>query len=102
VILKWLQALLIWDRVGDLESAHHKALSFGIKPENIFVKDLHEEFVCYCVSPVSHANATHEGEYLLWISIASPLIAKHQSDIAIQTRSDAISHGAILVRVMIK
>ncbi len=103
VILKWLQDVYQCDVVaftanlgqgGELESARHKALSFGIKPENIFIKDLREEFIHDFVFPVFRANAIYEGEYLLGTSIARPLIAKYQIDIAIQTGSDAISHGA--------
>jgi argininosuccinate synthase len=66
----------------------------GIKPENIFIDDLREEFVRDFVFPMFRANALYEGEYLLGTSIARPLIAKRLIDIARKTKADAISHGA--------
>ena len=71
-----------------------KALKFGIKPENIFIDDLREEFVRDFVFPMFRANTVYEGEYLLGTSIARPLIAKRLIEIAKQTGADAISHGA--------
>ena len=64
------------------------------KEENIFIRDLREEFVRDFVFPMFRANAIYEGEYLLGTSIARPLIAKHLIDIAATTKADAISHGA--------
>jgi argininosuccinate synthase len=103
VILKWLQ-----DHYGceivtftadlgqgeELEPARQKALKFGIKPENIFIDDLREEFVRDFVFPMFRANTIYEGEYLLGTSIARPLIAKRQIEIARATNADAVSHGA--------
>jgi argininosuccinate synthase len=103
VILKWLQ-----DRYGceivtftadigqgeELAPARRKALRLGIRPRNIFIKDLKEEFVRDFVFPMFRANAVYEGEYLLGTSIARPLIAKHLVAIARKTRAEAISHGA--------
>lgn len=66
----------------------------GVKEENIFIKDLRDEFVKDYVFPMFRANAIYEGEYLLGTSIARPLIAKTQAQIAIQTGADAVSHGA--------
>lgn len=103
IILKWLQdeykceVLTFTADIGqgeELESAKKKALSLGIKEENIFIKDLREEFVRDYVFPMFRANAIYEGEYLLGTSIARPLIAKTQAQIAIQTGADAVSHGA--------
>jgi argininosuccinate synthase len=78
----------------ELEPARAKALQFGIKPENIFIDDLREEFVRDFVFPMFRANTIYEGEYLLGTSIARPLIAKRQIEIARQTGADAVSHGA--------
>ncbi|HUY04973.1 MAG TPA: argininosuccinate synthase, partial [Rhodocyclaceae bacterium] len=78
----------------ELEPARKKALQFGIKPEHIFIDDLREEFVRDFVFPMFRANAIYEGEYLLGTSIARPLIAKRQIEIAHQTGADAVSHGA--------
>ena len=78
----------------ELDPARKKALSLGIKEENIFIRDLREEFVRDFVFPMFRANAIYEGEYLLGTSIARPLIAKHLIDIAATTKADAISHGA--------
>ena len=103
VILKWLQ-----DRYGcevvtftadigqgeEVAPAKKKALLLGIKPKNIFIEDLREEFVRDFVFPMFRANAVYEGEYLLGTSIARPLIAKNLVKVAKQTGADAISHGA--------
>ncbi len=103
VILKWLQDTYQCEVVTftadlgqgeELEPARKKALMFGIKPENIFIDDLREEFVRDFVFPMFRANAVYEGEYLLGTSIARPLIAKRQIDIARQTGAEAVSHGA--------
>ncbi|MFZ1494301.1 MAG: argininosuccinate synthase [Candidatus Competibacter denitrificans] len=103
VILKWLQDVYHCEIVTftadlgqgeELEPARGKALKFGIKPENIFIEDLREEFVRDFVFPMFRANAIYEGEYLLGTSIARPLIAKRQIEIAVQTGADAVSHGA--------
>ena len=103
VILKWLQDTYRCEVVTftadlgqgeELEPARHKALQAGIKPENIFIDDLREEFVRDFVFPMFRANTIYEGEYLLGTSIARPLIAKRLVEIANQTGADAISHGA--------
>ncbi|SFV71108.1 Argininosuccinate synthase [hydrothermal vent metagenome] len=78
----------------EVEPARVKALAMGIKEENIFILDLREEFVKDFVFPMFRANAIYEGEYLLGTSIARPLIAKKQIEIAHQTGADAVSHGA--------
>jgi argininosuccinate synthase len=103
VILKWLQdeykceVVTFTADLGqgeELEPARKKALELGIKPENIFIDDLREEFVKDYVYPMFRANAIYEGEYLLGTSIARPLIAKRQSEIAKLTGADGVSHGA--------
>jgi len=103
VILKWLQDTYQCEIVTftadlgqgeELEPARTKALQFGIKPENIFIDDLREEFVRDFVFPMFRANTIYEGEYLLGTSIARPLIAKRQIEIARKTGADAVSHGA--------
>ncbi|MCS6766235.1 MAG: argininosuccinate synthase [Candidatus Protistobacter heckmanni] len=103
VILKWLQdtyqceiATFTADlgQGEELEPARAKALKFGIKPEHIFIDDLREEFVRDFVFPMFRANTIYEGEYLLGTSIARPLIAKRQVEIARATGADAVSHGA--------
>ena len=103
VILKWLQDTYRCEVVTftadlgqgeELEPARQKALKFGIKPDNIFIDDLREEFVRDFVFPMFRANTIYEGEYLLGTSIARPLIAKRLIEIANQTGADAISHGA--------
>ena len=103
IILKWLQdeykceVVTFTADIGqgdELEDARKKALALGIKEENIFIKDLKDEFVKDYVFPMFRANAIYEGEYLLGTSIARPLIAKTQAQIAIQTGADAVSHGA--------
>ncbi len=103
VIVKWLQdeynaeVVTFTADIGqgeEVEPARKKALAFGIKPENIFIEDLTEEFVKDYVFPMFRANAIYEGEYLLGTSIARPLIAKRQVEIAKITGADAVSHGA--------
>ena len=103
VILKWLQDTYHCEIVTltadlgqgeELEPARTKALQFGIKPENIFIDDLREEFVRDFVFPMFRANTVYEGEYLLGTSIARPLIAKRQIEIARQVKADSVSHGA--------
>jgi argininosuccinate synthase len=103
VILKWLQdeykceVVTFTADLGqgeELEPARVKALELGIKPENIFIDDLREEFVKDFVFPMFRANAIYEGEYLLGTSIARPLIAKRQAEIAKITGADGVSHGA--------
>ena len=78
----------------ELEPARDKALLLGIKPENIFIEDLREEFVRDYVFPMFRANALYEGQYLLGTSIARPLIAKKQIEIAEKVGADAVAHGA--------
>ena len=75
----------------EIEPARAKAIKMGIKPENIFIEDLREEFVRDFVFPMFRANALYEGEYLLGTSIARPLIAKRLIEIAKKTKGDAIS-----------
>jgi argininosuccinate synthase len=103
IILKWLQdeyqceVVTFTADIGqgeEIEPARKKALKMGIKPENIFIEDLKEEFVRDFVFPMFRANALYEGEYLLGTSIARPLIAKRLVEIAKKTKGDAISHGA--------
>ncbi|NKQ39967.1 MAG: argininosuccinate synthase [Sulfurovum sp.] len=103
IILKWLQdeyaceVVTFTADIGqgeEVESARKKALNLGIKEENIFILDLQEEFVKDFVFPMFRANAIYEGEYLLGTSIARPLIAKKQIEIAHETSADAVSHGA--------
>jgi argininosuccinate synthase len=103
IILKWLQdefnceVVTFTADIGqgeELEPARKKAIELGIKPENIFIEDLKEEFVKDYVFPMFRANAIYEGEYLLGTSIARPLIAKRQAEIAALTGADAVSHGA--------
>ncbi|MBU1927879.1 argininosuccinate synthase [bacterium] len=103
VILKWLQdeykaeVITFTADLGqgeDVAPARQKALDNGIKPENIFILDVQEEFVKDYVFPMFRANAIYEGEYLLGTSIARPLIAKKQIEIAAKMGADAVSHGA--------
>ncbi|MDB6001410.1 MAG: argininosuccinate synthase [Rhizobacter sp.] len=103
VILKWLQDVYHCEVITftadlgqgeEVEPARAKALKMGIKPENIFIEDLREEFVRDFVFPMFRANALYEGEYLLGTSIARPLIAKRLIEIARATNADAVSHGA--------
>jgi argininosuccinate synthase len=78
----------------ELEPARAKALAMGVKPENIFIEDLREEFVAEYVFPMFRANTLYEGQYLLGTSIARPLIAKKQIEIANMVGADAVCHGA--------
>ncbi|OYY29776.1 MAG: argininosuccinate synthase, partial [Azorhizobium sp. 35-67-15] len=78
----------------ELAPAREKALLLGIKPEHIFIEDVREEFVRDYVFPMFRANAVYEGQYLLGTSIARPLIAKKQIEIARKVGADAVSHGA--------
>ena len=103
VILKWLQTAYGAEVVtftadlgqgAELDAAKRKAEMLGIKPENIFIEDLREEFVRDYVFPMFRANALYEGVYLLGTSIARPLIAKRQIEIAEKTGADAVCHGA--------
>jgi len=103
IILKWLQdeynaeVVTFTADLGqgeEVEPARVKALACGIKPENIFILDIKEEFVKDYVFPMFRANAIYEGEYLLGTSIARPLIAKKQIEIAKKTNADAVAHGA--------
>ena len=103
VILKWLQTAYGAEVVTftadlgqgeELGPARDKALLLGIKPENIYVEDLREEFVRDYVFPMFRANAVYEGVYLLGTSIARPLIAKKQIEIARKVGADAVCHGA--------
>ena len=103
VILKWLgdtygcEVVTFTADIGqgeEVEPARAKAQKLGIKPENIFIKDLREEFIRDFVFPMFRANTIYEGEYLLGTSIARPLIAKHLVEIAKEVGADAISHGA--------
>ncbi|SDW75870.1 argininosuccinate synthase [Nitrosomonas communis] len=101
VILKWLQDVYQCEVVTftadigqgeEIEPARAKAQGFGIK--EIYIEDLREEFVREYVFPMFRANTIYEGEYLLGTSIARPLIAKRQIEIAQETGADAVSHGA--------
>ncbi|MFG1345330.1 argininosuccinate synthase [Xanthobacter autotrophicus DSM 431] len=103
VILKWLQTTYKCEVITftadlgqgeELEPARKKAELLGIKPENIFIEDVREEFVREYVFPMFRANAVYEGLYLLGTSIARPLIAKKQIEIARKMGADAVSHGA--------
>jgi argininosuccinate synthase len=103
VILKWLQTEYGCEVVTftadlgqgeELEPARKKAELLGIKPENIFIEDLREEFVRDFVFPIFRANALYEGQYLLGTSIARPLISKKQIEIARKVGADAVAHGA--------
>jgi argininosuccinate synthase len=103
VILKWLKETYNCEVVTftadlgqgeELEPARKKAELMGVKPEHIFIDDLREEFVKDYVFPMMRANALYEGLYLLGTSIARPLIAKRQIEIARQVGADAVSHGA--------
>ncbi len=103
VILKWLQTAYGAEVVTftadlgqgeEIEPARKKAEMLGIKPENIFIEDLREEFVRDFVFPMFRANALYEGVYLLGTSIARPLISKKQIEIAEATGADAVCHGA--------
>ncbi|MGP8169790.1 argininosuccinate synthase [Rhodoblastus sp.] len=103
IILKWLQTTYGCEVVTftadlgqgeELEPARKKAELLGIKPENIFIEDLREEFVRDYVFPMFRANAQYEGLYLLGTSIARPLISKKQIEIARKVGADAVCHGA--------
>jgi len=103
IILKWLQTeygaevVTFTADLGqgeELGPAREKALLLGIKPENIFIEDLREEFVRDYVFPMFRANTVYEGQYLLGTSIARPLIAKKQIEIARAVGADAVCHGA--------
>ena len=103
IILKWLQleygceVITFTADLGqgeELEPAREKAKLLGVKPKNIFIEDLREEFVRDFVFPMFRANAVYEGLYLLGTSIARPLISKRLVEIANQSGADAISHGA--------
>ncbi|MED5531993.1 MAG: argininosuccinate synthase [Pseudomonadota bacterium] len=103
IILKWLQVNYDYEVVTftadlgqneELGPAKDKALMLGVKPKNIFVEDLREEFVRDFVFPMFRANAEYEGKYLLGTAIARPLIAKRLVEIADLVGADAIAHGA--------
>jgi argininosuccinate synthase len=103
VILKWLQTAYGAEVVTftadlgqgeELEPARKKAEMLGIKPANIFIEDVREEFVRDYVFPMFRANAVYEGVYLLGTSIARPLIAKKQIELAEKLGADAVSHGS--------
>src|SRR5216110_2669120 len=101
VILRWLQETYRCEVVTftadlgqgeELEPARKKAELLGVK--EIFIDDLREEFVGDFVFPMFRANALYEGAYLLGTSLARPLIAKRQIEIARQVGADAVAHGA--------
>jgi argininosuccinate synthase len=103
IILKWLQneygceVVTFTADLGqgeELDPARAKAVLLGIKPENIHIEDVREEFVRDFVFPMFRANALYEGLYLLGTSIARPLISKHLVRIAEETGADAVAHGA--------
>jgi len=103
VILKWLQQTYGCEVVTftadlgqgeELEPARAKARLMGVREEHIFIDDLREVFVRDYVFPMMRANAVYEGVYLLGTSIARPLIAKRQIEIAKMVGADAVSHGA--------
>lgn len=103
VILKWLgdtygcEVVTFTADIGqgeEVEPARAKAELLGIKPSNIYIEDLKEEFVKDFVFPMFRANTIYEGEYLLGTSIARPLIAKRLVEIAKEVGADAIAHGA--------
>ncbi|MFL5073730.1 MAG: argininosuccinate synthase, partial [Microvirga sp.] len=103
IILKWLQTTYGCEVVTftadlgqgeELAPAREKAILLGIKPQNIFIEDLREDFVRDYVFPMFRANALYEGTYLLGTSIARPLIAKRQIEIAHKVGADAVCHGA--------
>ncbi|NBU84927.1 MAG: argininosuccinate synthase [Sphingomonadaceae bacterium] len=103
VILKWLQQTYGCEVVTftadlgqgeEIEPARQKARQAGVKEEHIFIEDVREEFVKDFVFPMMRANALYEGLYLLGTSIARPLIAKRQIEIAKMVGADAVSHGA--------
>ncbi|NBC33515.1 MAG: argininosuccinate synthase [Alphaproteobacteria bacterium] len=103
VILRWLQETYGCEVVTftadlgqgeELEPARHKAELLGIPPAHIYIEDLREEFVRDYVLPMFRANTVYEGTYLLGTSIARPLIAKRQIEIAAEVGAEAVSHGA--------
>jgi argininosuccinate synthase len=103
IILKWLQTeygaevITFTADLGqgeEIEPARAKALAAGVKPQNIFIEDVREEFVRDFVFPMFRANTVYEGQYLLGTSIARPLIAKRQIEIARMLGADAVSHGS--------
>jgi argininosuccinate synthase len=103
IILKWLQTeygaevVTFTADLGqgeDIAPARAKAQLLGIKPENIFIEDVREDFVRDYVFPMFRANTVYEGQYLLGTSIARPLIAKRQIEIARAVGADAVCHGA--------
>ena len=103
IILKWLQInyeceiVTFTADIGqkeELEPAREKALLLGVKPENIFIEDLRQEFVRDFVFPMFRSNAQYEGQYLLGTAIARPLISKKLIEIARRVNADAVSHGA--------
>jgi argininosuccinate synthase len=103
IILKWLQTTYGAEVVTftadlgqgeELGPAREKALRAGIKPDNVFIEDLREEFVRDFVFPMFRANTVYEGQYLLGTSIARPLIARKQIEIARKVGADAVCHGA--------
>ena len=103
IILKWLQLNYNYEVVTftadigqkeELEPAREKAFLLGVKPENIFIEDLREEFVRDFVFPMFRSNALYEGQYLLGTAIARPLISKKLIEIANRVNADAVSHGA--------
>src|SRR4051795_12219823 len=103
IILKWLQTEYDAEVVTftadlgqgeEVEPARRKAEMLGVRPDNIFIEDLREEFVRDFVFPMFRANTQYEGDYLLGTSIARPLIAKRQIEIARAVGADAVCHGA--------
>jgi argininosuccinate synthase len=103
IILKWLQTEYGCEVVTftadlgqgeELDPARKKAELLGIKPENIYIEDVREEFVRDFVFPMFRANAVYEGLYLLGTSIARPLISKRLVEIAEEVGADAVAHGA--------
>src|ERR687890_1550022 len=103
IILKWLQTEYDAEVVTftadlgqgeEVEPARRKAEMLGVDPKNIFIEDLREDFVRDFVFPMFRANTVYEGDYLLGTSIARPLIAKRQIEIARAVNADAVCHGA--------
>ena len=103
IILKWLQdeydaeVITFTADLGqgeEVEPARAKAIACGIKPENVYILDVKEEFVKDYVFPMFRANAIYEGEYLLGTTIARPLIAKKLVEIANEKGAQAVTHGA--------
>lgn len=103
IILKWLQETYGCEVVTftadlgqgeEIEPARAKAIAMGVKPQDVFIEDLREDFVRDYVFPMFRANTVYEGVYLLGTSIARPLIAKRQIEIANLVGADAVCHGA--------